>query len=111
MGKAIDNLDKAYKIVKRSSLIWAGIIVLSAVVTLLSRFSGLFLVLGLPVFVGFFYVGITSSVGCFYAFKGSQFDRRNPKKRFFGLFGNLLFVAAFFGTIALLISDIIQLLK
>lgn len=106
----MDNLDRAYKIVKRSSLLWVVMVLLLLLGSVMTKWLVLMIGLGLVVVLLFFYMGVLSMVGVFYAMKGSQYNMPNPKKRFFGLFGNLLFVVLFLISILTLIEDILQLL-
>lgn len=104
-----DNLDVSYKIVKLSSVLFAfSILYILVVKPILERtsFNGLndFFV-GLPVLAS----GVMSIIGFFYALRGSQYGQRNPKKRFFGLFGNLLFALLLIMIIISNISDLMVL--
>ena len=102
----MDNLDRSYRIVKRSSgLFLFSILYLWIVKPVLTgtAFEVLndFLV-AIPILVA----GTMSIVGFVYAMRGSQYGKRNPRKRFFALFGNFMFSLIIVALFVAIIYDI-----
>ncbi len=87
----MDNLDRAYKIVKlSSSLVAFSLLYVIFIRPFLAEtiFQGLNdFFIAVPILAS----GAISCVGFVFALIGSQYGQRNAKKRFFGLFGNLVF--------------------
>ncbi len=105
-----DYLDVSYKYVKLSSKLFLFSILFVLLVkpllekTSFKSLSDLFI--AIPIFAS----GIISSIGFVYAIKGSQFGQRNPKKRFFALFGNLMFSLFLLILIIAIFSDFKKLM-
>lgn len=102
-----DRLDQSYKILKLSCSLFA----VTLVATLFKRtFSESLqelvdLFIAIPILVA----SVISTKGLYLAIRGSQYGQRNAKKRFFALFGNLMFVAIIAGMIIMIFKDIQQL--
>ena len=101
----MDNLDRSYKIVKRSSALFLfSLLVLIVINPILQEtFSfklGPLFIVG-PIIAG----GVMSIFGLYLALVGSQYGQRNPKKRFYGLYGNLLFTLVIVLLIYVVIVD------
>jgi len=100
-----DYLDVSYKNVKLSSGLFAFSILFIWLVkpvlegTSFKSLGDLFI--AVPVLIS----GVLSSIGFVYALKGSQYGQRNPKKRFFGLFGNFIFAFILIALIMAIVSD------
>lgn len=100
-----DYLDVSYKNVKLSSSLFAfSILFMLLVKPMLERtsFKSLNdLFIAIPILAS----GVISIIGFIYALKGSQYGKRNPKKRFFGLFGNFIFGFILIMLIIAIVSD------
>ena len=100
-----DNLDIAYRNVKLSTTLFV-ISILSTWLIKPLLVGSVFSIIGDLLSAGpMLAAGVISSVGFVYALKGSQYGKRNPKKRFFGLFGNFIFAFILIALIVVIISD------
>lgn len=86
-----DYLDVSYKYVKLATGLFIFsilFIVIAKPLIVKTRLSTLGdLCIALPILAS----GVIGIIGFIYGLKGSQYGKRNPRKRFFGLFGNFIF--------------------
>ena len=106
----MDNLDRSYKLLKRST----GLFTFTLLMVIIGKPLLIYLklnaladfLIGIPILLS----GGISFVGLIYALKGSQFGQRNPKKRFLALFGNLIFAALILSILISVFLDFKKLL-